>query len=99
MAQPAYIQPVAIPEDLRALLLAELGEKELSAWATEALVVEAARQHIISRRKAATLLGLTNYLEREAFFERHQLFNEYTLEMVEEDFKTIAILEEKRQRG
>jgi hypothetical protein len=97
MAQPAHIQAVPIPEDLRALLLAKLGEQQLSAWVTEAAVVEAVRQHVISRNKAATLLGLEDYEEREAFFERCQLFNEYTREMVEEDFRTIEILEARRR--
>jgi hypothetical protein len=95
MAQPEHIQPVPIPNDLRALLLAKLSEEQVSAWATEALVVEAAREHVISRRKAATLLGFEDYESREAFFERHQLFNEYTVEMVEQDFKTID--EHRRQ--
>ncbi|HEY3782387.1 MAG TPA: hypothetical protein VGL56_14995 [Fimbriimonadaceae bacterium] len=89
MAQPAHIQPVLIPEDLRSLLLAKFGDKELSAWVTEAVVVEAVRQHVISRNKGATLLGLNDYEAREAFFDRHELFNEYTMEMLEQDFKTI----------
>jgi hypothetical protein len=42
----------------------------------EALVVEAVREHIESRRKGASLLGLEDYESREAFFERHGLFNE-----------------------
>ena len=89
MAQPARIQSVPIPEDLRVLLLAKLSEQQLATWGAEALVVEAVREHIISRQKGATLLGLDDYESREAFFGRHELFNEYTLEMVEQDFKTI----------
>jgi len=96
MAEPAYIQPVPIPEDLRALLLTKLSEQQLTDWATEALIVEAAREHVISRRKAATLLGYQDYESREAFFARHQLFNEYTLEMWEQDLKSIEILEAQR---
>ena len=61
----------------------------MSARATEALVVEAAREHLISRRRAATLLGLEDFEAREAFFGRHQLFNENTVEMVEQDFSAI----------
>lgn len=96
MALPAHIQQVPIPEDLRTLLLAKLNDEQLSAWITEAAVVEAVRQHVISRNKGATLLGLEDYESRGAFFERHQLFNEYTIEMVEEDFKAIETLRAKR---
>ncbi len=97
MVQPAHIQPVAIPEDLRVLLLAELSEQQLSEWVTEAAVVEAARQHVISRNKAATLLAHDDYEAREAFFERHELYNEYTMEMWEQDLKTIEMLEARRR--
>jgi hypothetical protein len=89
MIQAAHVHTVPIPDDLWALLLAKLSEQQLSDWATETLVVEAAREHVISRRKAASLLGYQDYESREAFFERHQLFNEYTVEMLDEDFKTI----------
>jgi hypothetical protein len=98
MALPAHIQPVPIPEDLRAILIAKLSEQRVSAWATEALVVEVAREHIISRRKAATLLGLEDYESREAFFERHQLNIEYRMEMWEQDRKSIE-LSESQQTG
>ena len=87
--QQAHFESVPIPEDLRALLLANRSEEQLTTWATEALVVEAVRQHIISRRKAATLLGHQDYESREAFFERYGLLNEYTLEMLERDLQTI----------
>jgi len=96
MIQAAHIHPVPIPDDLRTLLLAKLSEQQLSDWATEALVVEAAREHVISRRKAAALLGYQDYDSREAFFERHQLFIEYTLEMWQQDLKSIEILEERQ---
>jgi hypothetical protein len=43
-------------------------EKELDHWLAEAIVVAAVREHIISRRKAATLLGYEDYESREAFF-------------------------------
>jgi hypothetical protein len=89
MAEPAHIQPVPIPEDLRVLLLAKLNDEQLSAWVTEAAVVEAVRQHVISRNKGATLLGLDDYEARDAFFERHQLYNDYTMEMLDQDFRTI----------
>jgi hypothetical protein len=95
MSEFAYVQPVPIPEDLRAVLFAKLSEKEVSAWATEALVVEAARDHIISRRKAATLLGLNNYVQRQAFFQRHGLTSEYTLEMLEMDRRALQVLHPK----
>ncbi len=91
MAQSAHIQKVPIPEDLRVLLLAKLDDQQLSAWVTEAAVVEAVRQHLISRNKDATLLGIDDYAAREDFFERHQLFNEYTMEMLDQDFKTIDL--------
>ena len=97
MVQPAHIQTVLIPDDLRALLLAKLSEEQLSDWATEALVVEAAREHVISRRKAATLLGYHDYESREEFFERHRLFVEYTMEMWEQDLKSIELLEARRR--
>lgn len=89
MAQPVHLEPVPIPEALHELLVARLGEREVSSWATEAVVVESARQGLISRRKAATLLGIQDPSAREEFFERHGLILEYTAEMLEEDFKTI----------
>jgi len=91
MAQPAYNESVPIPLDLQSLLLARLRGQSISAWATEAVIVEAVREHVISRNKAATLLELEDYETREDFFERHQLFNEYTVEMLDEDFKTIDL--------
>jgi hypothetical protein len=54
------------------------------------------REHIISRRKAASLLGLDSYLDRNAFFVRHGLMNEYTLEMVEQDIRAIEKLRSLR---
>jgi hypothetical protein len=95
MARPEKIQSDPIPADLRAILLTKLSEQQVAAWATEAVVVEAAREHIISRRKAASLLGLNNYVERHAFFERHGLTNEYTAQMVEMDIKAIETLRAK----
>jgi len=92
MVQPIPPSAVNIPAEIKSLLAGEIGEAKFSAWVTEAVVVEAARQHIISRRKAATLMGLAGYEDREAFFERHDLRNEYTVEMVEEDFKTLEAL-------
>jgi len=89
MAQIVHVEPVAIPEGFRAILLGNLGETNLAAWETRALVVEAARQHIISRNKAATLLGFEDYESREEFFNQYELFNEYTVEMLDEDFRTI----------
>jgi len=89
MAKLAEIDAVAIPGELRALLVSRIEPSQVSGWATEALVIEAARQHIISRKKATTLLGITDYGEREAFFERHGLQLEYTMEMLDLDFKAI----------
>jgi len=92
MVQPEHIESVPIPESFREILVGHLGEQSLKSWETEALIVEAAREHIISRRKAATLLGLTNYIERQVFFERHGLTNEYTLEMLEMDLQALETL-------
>lgn len=78
------------------MLLRRVAEKELDRWIAEAVVVEAAREHFISRRKAASLLGYEGTVDREAFFERHGLSSEYTSEMVEEDFATINALRAKR---
>ena len=78
-----------MPPGVRDLLLLKLQEGEIAGWAAEAIVVEAAREHIISRNKAATPLGYEDYESREAFFERHQLFNEYTHEMLDLDFKAV----------
>lgn len=89
-------ESVPLPTGIREILLTKMPESELDHWAGEAIVVEAAREHLISRRKAATLLGYEDHDSREAFFERHGLTNEYTLEMVEEDFKAIDALRAKR---
>jgi hypothetical protein len=99
MAQRSQPQYVPIPEELRVLLVGKFNEHQLTAWGTEALVVEAVREHIISRRKAATLLGFQDYTSRQAFFERHELFNEYTMEMLDQDFKTIDLLNDARRIG
>ena len=69
--------------------MSRFDENQALNWGLEALVVEAARDHIISRRKAATLLGIQDYQAREDFFARHGLTNEYTLEMLDLDFKAI----------
>lgn len=60
-------------------------------------MVEAVREHIISRNKGATLLGLEDYESREAFFDRHQLFNGYTFEMWEQGRESIEILQARRR--
>lgn len=91
MVQPAYIQPVPIAEDLRSILVEKMGEAKLSSWASEAIVVEAIRENVISRKKGASLLGLDDIEAREAFFERHQLHNEYTVEMLEQDLASISL--------
>jgi len=98
MTQAVNESAVSLPQSIRELLLLKVPEAEINHWALEAIVVEAAREHIISRRKAADLLGLKNYASREAFFERHGLILEYTMEMVEEDFRTIEHLEALRKR-
>ena len=90
---------VPLPQGLRELLLLKVPAAKLNDWALEAIVVEAAREHIISRRKSAELMGLTSSAEREAFFDRHGLTNEYTAEMVEEDFRAIEHLEAIRRAG
>jgi len=99
MTEAANPQAVTLPPAVRELLLLGIPEGELNHWALEAILAEAARTHMVSRRKAATLLGLVNYKEREAFFERHSLTNEYTVDMVHEDFRTIEALEAKRRNG
>ena len=99
MAQTASSQAIPLPGKVRDLLLLKVPDGELARWAVEAIVVEAVREHMISRNKAATFLGLEDYESREAFFERHGLLNSYTLEMIREDFETIDLLEAKRQRG
>jgi hypothetical protein len=81
-----------VPLGVREVLLTKVPESEVDHWAAEAIAVAAAREHIISRRKAATLLGYEDYESREAFFEHHGLTNEYTVEMVEEDFGAIDAL-------
>jgi hypothetical protein len=96
MTQTMNSESVPLPSAVRDILLTKLPESELDHWAVEAIVVEAAREHIVSRRKAATLLGYADYESREAFFERHGLTNDYTLEMVEEDFQAIESLRAKR---
>ncbi len=92
MAQTARTISVYLPPGVRELLLLKVPEAELDHWALEAIVVEAAREHVISRSKAASLLGLDDYEARDAFFERHGLTNEYTLEQMEMDRKAIAVL-------
>ena len=87
------IESIPLPPDLREVLLLKVPEAELTHWATEALVVEAAREGFISRRKAATLLGYDAYDAREAFFERHRLIEEYSLEMLEMDRRALEKLE------
>jgi|GEM_PF-1589638 len=99
MPQSANADSVSIPKEIRELLLLKVPEGELGYWALEAIVVEAAREHIISRRKAASLLGLQDYESRDAFFERHGLTHEYTVEMVEADLRAIRALEALRKRG
>ena len=96
MAQPAYTETIELPIELHELLRTKLGDKSVASWLTEAAVVEAAREHFISRRKAATLLGYEDYESREDFFERHQLFIEYTMEMLEQDLKSSEALRNKR---
>jgi hypothetical protein len=81
------------------MILLKMPEGELHHWVLEAIVVEAAREHIISRRKTASILGFKDFESREAFFERHGLFIEYTMEMAEKDFKSIKHLEALRKRG
>lgn len=96
MSQTMNIESVPLPPGIRDILLMKMPEDEVDHWAAEAIVVEAAREHLISRRKAATLLGYDDYQSRETFFERHGLTNEYTLEMVAEDFQAIDTLKAKR---
>lgn len=89
MINSASIESVPIPNDLLSLLSAKLSGGSVSAWASEAIVAEAVRERIISRNKGATLLGFEDLESREDFFTRHELFNDYTAEMLAEDFKTI----------
>jgi len=90
------IESVPLPPGIRDILLMKMPADDVDHWAAEAIVVEAAREHIISRRKAATLLGYDDNQSRETFFDRYGLTNEYTLEMVEEDFQAISVLYAKR---
>ena len=80
---------VPLPDALRDALVERLGPEGARGWGLEAMLVEAARQGLVSRRKAATLLGIDAPDDREAFFERHGLTLEYTPEMLEEDWRTI----------
>jgi len=89
MAQQAHLESISLPKNVKDALLSKLPEAEIATWAIEAMVVEAVREHFISRNKAATLLGFEDYESRDEFFERHELFNEYTLEMLEQDLKAI----------
>ena len=89
MAQRALKQTISIPQDLATLLTEKLGVRSLDSWGLEAVVVEAAKEHLISRGRAASLLGLEDYESRNQFFEKHGLLNEYTMEMLDEDFKRI----------
>jgi hypothetical protein len=95
MDESARAGNVPLPEGIREHL-AEVTEADLNKWAGEAIVAEAARRHLLSRHKAATLLGLEDYQTREAFFVWHGLTNKYTLAMLEEDLEGINTLKSMR---
>ncbi len=80
--------PVEVPEEFRKLIAKQRGEANLPQWASEALVIEAVREGLISRRKAAELLGIDGELDRDEFFARSGLIEEYTPEMLEQDRKS-----------
>ena len=89
-------ESIPLPPGVRDIVLMKIAPSEFNHWAAERIVAGAAREHMISRRKAATLLGYESISEREAFFERNGLTSEYTLEMVDEDFAAIDALRSKR---
>jgi len=71
---------VDVPEPLQSALLGRVGS--LSRWGWEALVLEAAREGLLSRGTAGELLGL-GFHEREAFFARRGL----TYDLSEEELQ------------
>ena len=89
MSSTARDEPILLPIGIREVLMSTMPVSEINRWAGEAIVVEAVREHLISRRKAATLLGYEDYESREAFVNRHNLRNDYTLEMIQDDFRAI----------
>ena len=82
---------ILLPDSLYDALVTRVGDEGLAAWGIEAMAVEAVRQGTISRRKAASILEIDSPDVREAFFERHGLSLEYTLEDMEEDFRTLGL--------
>jgi hypothetical protein len=89
MSSTAREEPILLPIGIREVLMSTMPVSEINRWAGEAIVVEAVREHLISRRKAATLLGYEDYESRETFFTRHDLVNDYTMDMVDDDFRAI----------
>lgn len=81
-----------LPEELSRLLVSELGTASVPEWSLQTIAAEAARQGLVSRRRAAELVGLAPE-EWEGFFEQHGLELEYTREAMESD---LAVIREVR---
>lgn len=57
---------ILLPDPLHDALAARIGGEAIAAWGIEAMAVVAARQGVISRRKAASLLGIDAGRERRS---------------------------------
>ncbi|AIE84756.1 hypothetical protein OP10G_1388 [Fimbriimonas ginsengisoli Gsoil 348] len=67
MIQLRNFESLPLPPAVRDILLTKLPKSELDPWAIEAIVVEVAREHIVSCRKAATRLGYKGYESAKPF--------------------------------
>jgi hypothetical protein len=76
---------IEIPPSLTAALAMEKGEDSLPRWALETLVIEAVREHVISRGFGGELLGL-NFGQREELVARQSItYDLSSEELVQEE--------------
>jgi hypothetical protein len=75
---------IEVPASLTAALTKSKDEATLPRWALEALVVEAVREHVISRGFGGELLGM-DFGQREEFYAQHGVTYDLTNEELDED--------------
>lgn len=81
---------VQIPDDLASRMSASGGD--LSRRALEALAVEEFKGGHISRPELRRLLGLGSRYEVDAFLKAHEVFENYTLQDLEQELEGLRRL-------
>jgi predicted HTH domain antitoxin len=66
---------VEVPDGILAAVAEMAGERELSRWILETVVIEAIRNGLISRGRGGEILGLSFYEREELYAQRGLLYD------------------------